>query len=383
MCCVLGLLSANAKQVTDVIDVNLMKTSSAYTSGNATYKDVTVTGASGASYIVNCYSTQTAYIQIRGTSPSGIVNTTAPGTLVSVSVSYHSSTAAARILNVYDNASTPLALADIWNNSAKYVGQMKMNDASSQTYNFTGEPAYFGTRVSASGAVYLNSLTVVWEIEDGTQTTAMPVISCENNEVTITAEEGATIYYTLDNTTPTTSSEVYSAPFPITATTTVKAIAVLNDVASDVRTYTATYVATYAGIEEFVGQDENTQGTITGPITVVYQSGQYLYVVDKNNYPGLLFGNNTTTYANGDQFDKISGTLTFYNSLPEIASYTVGNVTKGATTVNPTVVTAAEAKDEEINSYLEFKGVTISALSGRNGSLTDASGSLPLYTQKC
>ena len=55
-----------------------------------------------------------------------------------------------------------------------------------------------------------------------------PEISCVDNIVTITAEAGATIYYTTDGNDPSTSSDVYSVPFEITETKTVKAIAVAD-----------------------------------------------------------------------------------------------------------------------------------------------------------
>ncbi|RYY36342.1 MAG: hypothetical protein EOP46_06810 [Sphingobacteriaceae bacterium] len=45
-------------------------------------------------------------------------------------------------------------------------------------------------------------------------------------------EKGTTIYYTTDGSIPTNASKVYSKPFAVTAGTTVKAIAVLNGVAS-------------------------------------------------------------------------------------------------------------------------------------------------------
>lgn len=56
----------------------------------------------------------------------------------------------------------------------------------------------------------------------------------ENTTVTITAEEGLEVYYTLDGTDPTKASTKYTAPFELTATTTVKAIAYNGDKASAV-----------------------------------------------------------------------------------------------------------------------------------------------------
>ena len=65
----------------------------------------------------------------------------------------------------------------------------------------------------------------------------------ETTQVTMSAESGATIRYTLDGSTPTASTgQVYSSPVTLSATTTVKAVAVKDGVTSSVtsRTYTKT-----------------------------------------------------------------------------------------------------------------------------------------------
>ena len=54
--------------------------------------------------------------------------------------------------------------------------------------------------------------------------------------VTMSADNGASVYYTLDGTDPTTASTLYTAPFTLTQTTTLKAIAELNGNSSSVVT---------------------------------------------------------------------------------------------------------------------------------------------------
>jgi len=78
-----------------------------------------------------------------------------------------------------------------------------------------------------------------------TPTVAAPTISGvtpfeETTEVSISAAAGASIYYTVDGSVPTSSSTQYSAAFTLSDTTTVKAIAVADGVSSSVASKTFT-----------------------------------------------------------------------------------------------------------------------------------------------
>ena len=80
-----------------------------------------------------------------------------------------------------------------------------------------------------------------------TTTVAAPSFSgdtqfTESTQVTISGPDGASIYYTVDGSTPTSASSQYSAPLTFSATTTLKAIAIKNGDSSEVtsRTYTKT-----------------------------------------------------------------------------------------------------------------------------------------------
>lgn len=104
----------------------------------------------------------------------------------------------------------------------------------------------------------------------------------ESTNVKITSPvdvEGVAIYYTLDGTDPTTASQPYNAPFLLTETTTVKAIAVYKSITSDVATMT---------FEKF---DANAPRTIAdlasiktdlASVTVSFVNAKVVYGEDNN-----------------------------------------------------------------------------------------------------
>ena len=87
-------------------------------------------------------------------------------------------------------------------------------------------------------------------------TLAAPTISgnttfTESTQVTISGPDGAEIHYTTDGSTPTAESALYSEAFTLSATTTVKAIAIKDGQSSEV----ASRVFTKSSNDDGMGQD--------------------------------------------------------------------------------------------------------------------------------
>ena len=129
----------------------------------------------------------------------------------------------------------------------------------------------------ASGHTNSAVTTAAYQIRTATPTIA-PTAGTYTGPQTVTITDttgGATIYYTTNGTVPTTSSAVYSAPFTVSASETVKAIAAASGYANSsvastafsIRAATPTFMP---GAGTYSGAQSVTIGDATSGATIYY-----------------------------------------------------------------------------------------------------------------
>ena len=182
---------------------------------------------------------------------------------------------------------------------------------------------------------------------------AAPTISCADNKVTITAETGATVYYTTDGATPTEASTKYTAPFDITETVTVKAIAMATGkMQSSVAERSCTWVDPNAGSDEpaediilTVDWTTNVGSLKTSGLTNSFTVGGYSYTAS---------GTSCYYYSSGKAC--LLGKTGAYVQVPAIEGYKLTNVTlmSASTTGGASVTIKTTSNASATNSTATF-----------------------------
>lgn len=140
------------------------------------------------------------------------------------------------------------------------------------------------------------------------------------------ATEDASIYYTLDGSTPTAESTLYSAPFQVSETTTVKAIGIKEGLTnSAVASATFSFRVAASSIADLytkTGKDNSTQVYVNFPLTVTAAGANTVantYVMDGQGGYSMIYRGGNTAYNVGD---VIPGgwyaTVQTYGGLDEI-----------------------------------------------------------------
>lgn len=262
----------------------------------------------------------------------------------------------------------------------KAVATIVVSDAGVATVKFTTNISKNWIRYNSSGDLFScygsgQSDIALYRKVSETSAVATPVIVADDeNNVTISCEtEGALLYYTIDGSAPTDRSIPYQ-PFSVDRTTTVKAIAYLGEESSAVATLEVK-VPEMMSLAEFLDQKPADKVRVNGPLTVIYQNGDYMYVTDGQGSNVLCFGAVDDVYVNGNTLQYLYGRYDEFKGLPELAGPVCGPRGEDAGEVEPQTVTSlADMSRYALNSYLTLGAVGISGVKENNAVFTDSDG---------
>lgn len=250
-------------------------------------------------------------------------------------------------------------------------GYVTQNDV---TVTWTGNAASFTIKASAQFRV----VKIVVTTAEGSTVTA-PTITPDggdilaSQEISMSAEDGASIYYTINGNNPTTSSTLYTAPFTLNSGATVKAIAVKDGVSSTVTSATFNVVAGVPTIAAALAYGSG-QFIFAGEAVVTYQNGRNVWIRD-NSGSGLIYRNSgeTSAFNNGDILKpgwKASNTT--HQQTPEFGSPSGVTYLRNDGTVAPEPLDALTVGD--VNKYVSMSNVTVTSVDGDNYYVNNATG---------
>ena len=188
--------------------------------------------------------------------------------------------------------------------------------------------------------------------------------------VTLSAEDGADIYYTTDDATPTTSSTKYTAPFTINESLTVNAIAVKNGKSSTVASKDFVKVsftdATFSDVLSWTEAEKDFVKLTLDNAKVVYVDGSTIHLRQNGKALMLYNVNLKDLKLNATVSGTIKLNFKLYYGIPEMMSNTFTNTddltitTSTSTDLDATETTVADLlAKKNLCDLVVLKNVTI------------------------
>ena len=178
-----------------------------------------------------------------------------------------------------------------------------------------------------------------------------------STEVTLAcATEGAAIRYTLDGNDPTAESTLYEAPFTLTETATVKAIAIMGSDVSDVVSKEFVAIPIVANIAALNKLADKADFSFSGEALVTYKNGKYCFIKDATGV-SLLYGSTPEAIAKGKTIAaNWTGRVSIYNSWFEAVPNT-GIAAKDGDAVEVAYDAVETVAAADMNKIVVLKGV--------------------------
>ena len=303
-----------------------------------------------------------SYIQIRATSPSGIVTTTSGGKAKKVTVTWNSSTTSGRTLDIYGKNTAYDSSEDLYSVEAATLGT-KLGSVvygTSTELTITGDYEYIGMR-SNSGAMYLDKIVVDWQT--GTPDTysaycttvsslPIPVITLSSDAIEMTWGDEDKIL----TASATVGGEAYEGDITLTSDDANLTVASDGKLTCNVPgTYHVTASIAATGAHQAavktctvtVGKKDATVSFATATVLVMKSAGSYTQAATKD--PDAAGAIAYTISPSGNAINGETGEVTLsttgnYTVTATAAENTLYNEASGSYTLqvrnNPTIVVA-------------------------------------------
>ncbi len=310
-------------------------------------------GKAGAGFANNGIQVTTNATGANGTSPVSFEN------VISVVCTY----------NTNKSAGAGSIVAKIGNNTEVTKSVLYPGSGDGRTGNYTTTFTYDTpqngnvklTINTTTNSIYLVSVAITTS-GGGQQTVTTPTFSPANGttfeetlQVTLSQADNKDIYYNINSESdPNANSTPYTGPFSISATSTIKAIAIDGENTSSVATATYTKLV-YNNIEDIVANQ--TQYTVKG--TVVATNNRGFVIGDGTGYV-YTYLNATPTQTVGNKY-TVSGMMGDHNHVLQFTnSATIAEATSSNYNNTPaaTLITAVPDYTDAnyLSTYLEFEG---------------------------